>query len=58
MYVVEMQYMPFIEVAWVQRLLPSDLIFSFNTHQEADDKAKELQSNDPTGRLYRVKEVS
>lgn len=58
MYVVEMQFMPFIEVAWVERLLPTDEIFSYESYDEAHQKAMELQANDPSGRLYRVKTVS
>jgi len=58
MYVVEMQYVPNLDVAWVERLLPSDLIFSFATYEEADAKAKELESLDPTGRKFRVKTIN
>lgn len=57
MYIVEMQYMPNIDIAWVERLLPTDTIFSYDTYEEAEVKANELQSKDSTGRKYRVKEI-
>ena len=55
MFIVEMQFVPNLDVAWVERLLPSDMIYRFDTYEEADNKAKELQDNDSTGRKYRVK---
>jgi hypothetical protein len=50
-----MQFIPNMDVAWVERLSPDDEIYSFDTYEEADNKAKELQSKDGTGRKYRVK---
>jgi hypothetical protein len=55
MFIVEMQFIPNLDVAWVERLLSSDPIYSYDTYEEAENKAKELQDNDSTGRKYRVK---
>jgi hypothetical protein len=57
MYIVEMQFIPNMDVAWVERLLPTDNIYSFETYEKAEDKAKELQDKDNTGRKYRVKTI-
>lgn len=58
MYVIEMQFIPNMDIAWVQRLNPTDDIMTFDVLMEAEDKAKELQDNDNTGRKYRVKEIN
>jgi hypothetical protein len=55
MFIVEMQFIPNLDVAWVERLLSSDPIYSYDTYEEAENKAKELQDKDSTGRKYRVK---
>lgn len=57
MFIVEMQFVPNLDIAWVERLTPEDTIYSYDTYEECEMKANELQSNDPTGRKYRVKTV-
>jgi len=57
MHIIEMQFIPNMDVAWVERLKPEDEIYSFETYEEAEDKAKELQDKDNTGRKYRVKTI-
>lgn len=57
MYRVEMQFIPNLDVVWVERLQPTDEIYSFDTYEEAEKKAIELQNNDSTGRKYRVKTI-
>ena len=39
---------------WVLKLNPNDSIDEFETLEEADNKKDELQSSDPTGRIYKV----
>lgn len=58
MYIIEMQFIPNLDVAWVERLTPNDPIYQFDTLEEAEQKAKELQDNDSTGRKYRVKNTN
>jgi hypothetical protein len=57
MFRVEMQFIPNMDVAWVERLSPDDEIYSFDTYEEAEEKATELQNKDTTGRKYRVKTI-
>lgn len=54
MYQVEMQFIPGNNMIWVARLNPDDPIYQYNNEPEAQAKAQELQSQDPTGRQYRV----
>lgn len=49
-----MQFIPGNDQIWVSRLSPDDPEYTYDTEQEAIDKAAELQAADPTGRLYRV----
>jgi len=58
MYIIEMQFIPNFDVAWVERLSPNDTLIQFETLKEAEEKAKELQDNDSTGRKYRVKNIN
>jgi hypothetical protein len=57
MYIIEMQFIPNFDVAWVERLSPNDTLIQFETLEEAEQKAIELQSKDKTGRKYRVKNI-
>jgi hypothetical protein len=54
MYQVEMQFIPGNDQIWVARLTPNDPIYQYDNEPEAQVKAQELQSQDSTGRLYRV----
>lgn len=53
-YQVEMQFIPGNNMIWVARLSPNDPIYQYDNEPEAQAKAIELQSQDPSGRLYRV----
>lgn len=57
-YQVQMQFIPGNDQIWVSRLTPNDPIYEYNNFTEAQDKATELQSNDPTGREYRVTQLN
>ena len=43
---------------WVARLTPEDPIYEYRLLTQAEAKAFELQEADPTGRKYRVEQVS
>lgn len=58
MFVIEMQYFPQSDLVWVQKLLPSDLGFIFETYEEAQEKLTELQEKDISGRQYRIAQIS
>ena len=57
MYQVEMQFIPGNNMIWVARLNPDDPIYQYDNEPEAQAKAQELQSQDPTGRIYRVVQI-
>ena len=54
MYVVLMQFIPGNDQIWVEKLNPTDPVYTFATEQEAIDKVAELQAADPTGRQYKA----
>ena len=56
-YQVQMQYIPGNDSIWVARLNPTDPIYEYDNEEEAQAKATELQSQDTTGRQYRVVEI-
>jgi hypothetical protein len=58
MYEVQMQYIPGSDQIWVAHLSPNDPIYQYPTLIEAEAKAFELENADPTGRKYRVVEIS
>ena len=43
---------------WVAQLKPEDPIYEYDNEPECQAKATELQSQDPTGRLYRAQEIT
>ena len=49
-----MQFIPGNDQIWVTRLNTSDPIYEFNSEDEATTKADELESQDSSGRKYRV----
>ena len=57
-YQVQMQYIPGNDQIWVARLTPEDPIYEYPIETEAQAKAAELQAADPTGRQYRVVDIS
>ena len=56
-YIVLEQFIPGLDQIWVARLQPEDPIYTFDTLEECEAKAAELQAADETGRLYRASEA-
>ena len=57
-YEVQMQFIPGNDQIWVARLTSEDPIYQYDNEAEAQAKADELQVNDPTGRQYRITQLS
>jgi len=55
-YIVLMEFIPGLTQIWVARLNPEDPIYTFDTLEECEAKAAELQAADETGRLYKASE--
>jgi hypothetical protein len=55
-YIVLMEFLPGVPNIWVARLNPEDPIYEFDTLEECEAKAEELQAADETGRLYKASE--
>jgi hypothetical protein len=55
-YIVLMQFIPELDQIMVSRLTPEDQIWEFDTLEECQAKAAELQAADTTGRAYRASE--
>ena len=55
---VQMQFIPGSDSIWVAHLAPEDPIYEYDNEPEAQAKADELQAADPTGRKYRVEQIS
>jgi hypothetical protein len=55
-YIVLMEFVPGVSQIWVARLTPEDPIYEFDTLEECEAKAAELQSQDETGRAYKASE--
>jgi len=53
-----MQFIPGSDQIWVAQLTPTDPIYEYGNEEEAQAKADELQSQDATGRKYRVQQVA
>ena len=53
-----MQFIPGSDSIWVAHLAPGDPIYEYDNEPEAQAKADELQAADPTGRKYRVEQIS
>jgi len=56
-YIVLEQFLPGLDQIWVARLTPEDPIYEFDTLEECEAKAAELQAADTTGRKYKASEV-
>ena len=56
-YQVQMEYIPGNDQIWVARLNPNDPIYEYSNFEEAEAKAFELESADPTSRKYRITEI-
>jgi len=52
-YIVLMQFIPGLDQIWVARLTPEDPLYTFETLEECEAKAAELQAADETGRQYK-----
>jgi hypothetical protein len=57
MYQVQMQFIPGNSQIWVARMNQNDPLYEYNTEEEALVKMNELQSNDSSGRQYRVYQI-
>lgn len=55
-YIVLCEFLPGVPNIWVARLNPEDPIYEFDTLEECEAKAAELQAADETGRLYKASE--
>lgn len=42
---------------WVQKLNAEDTVDEFDTLEEAETKKSQLESSDPSGRVYKIVEV-
>jgi hypothetical protein len=51
---VQMQFIPGSDQIWVAHLDPNDPVYEYDNEPEAQAKADELQSQDTTGRKYRI----
>jgi len=51
-----MEFVPGVSQIWVARLTPEDPIYEFDTLEETEAKAAELQAADETGRQYKASE--
>ena len=56
-YIVLMQFIPGLDQIWVARLNPEDPIYTFDTLEECEAKAAELEAADETGRKYKASQV-
>ena len=56
-YIVLCEFLPGVPNIWVARLNPEDPIYEFDTLEECEAKAAELQAADETGRLYKAAEA-
>jgi len=52
-----MQFIPGLDQIWVAHLTAEDPIYTFETLEECEAKAAELQAADETGRKYRASEM-
>ena len=55
-YIVLKKFLPEIDNIWVARLNEGDPIYEFDTLEEAQAKAQELQDADTSGREYKASE--
>ena len=53
-YTIQQQFLPLNDQIWVTKLNEGDEDFLFDTLEEAETKATELQDSDPTGRKYKA----
>jgi hypothetical protein len=58
MFEVQMQFIPGNDSIWVAQVNPGDPIYQYDNAEDAQIQADTLQSEDPTGRKYRVFQIS
>jgi hypothetical protein len=58
MFQVQMQFIPGNDQIWVAQLNLKDPLYEYGNEDQANAKAQELQEADPTGRKYRVVQIS
>ena len=58
MWQVQMEFIPGNTQIWVAQLNPTDPIYEYDNEPEAQAKADELQSQDPSGRAYRAQQIA
>jgi hypothetical protein len=56
-YIVLKQFIPGLDQIWVSRLESTDPIYEFDTLEETEAKAAELQAADTTGSQYKASKV-
>jgi hypothetical protein len=57
-YRIFMQFIPGLDDIWVAQLQSDDPIYDFDDLEEAELEAAKLQAQDPTGRQYKVEQMS
>jgi len=58
MWQVQMEFIPGNTQIWVAHLNSTDPIYQYDNEPEAQAKADELQSQDPSGRAYRAQQIA
>jgi uncharacterized membrane protein (UPF0127 family) len=58
MFFIEMQFIPNMDVAWVQKVNSNDPVYQFDNYEDAYNKMIELEKNDTSGRKYRIGQIS
>ena len=53
-YTIQQQFLPLNDQIWVTKLNEGDEGYLFDTLEEAETKASELQESDSTGRKYKA----
>jgi hypothetical protein len=53
-YTIQQQFLPLNDQIWVVKLNQEDEDYLFDTLEEAEAKATELQESDSTGRKYKA----
>ena len=53
-YTIQQQFLPLNDQIWVVKLNQEDEDYLFDTLEEAETKATELQESDSTGRKYKA----
>ena len=57
MYQIQMQFIPLNDMIWVAQLTPDDSIYQYDNEIDAQAQVDLLQSQDVSGRQYRVNKI-